>query len=153
MSDDEEDDFATILRRNTYSRFSKDLENNNENSERIVFSTPIPRPSSAENRISSGSSTKLNPKAFTTLNSFNDMGHLSRRVFNDKGENHLNNSDDFENSFGYRKVFDNRLEVTAITATTIATCLSDILLELIVEGEKLAESGHFNCPEYDIFCG
>mmetsp|Transcript_26565 Transcript_26565/g.44921 ORF Transcript_26565/g.44921 Transcript_26565/m.44921 type:complete len:571 (+) Transcript_26565:115-1827(+) len=158
MSTDE-DDFASILRRNTYSRFSKDYEATDKK-DTIVLRSPVVRPSSAENenakfpsrKLSRGASEKLNPKTFTALNSFNDMGHLSRRIYNDKGENHLK-SDDFENSFGYRKVFENKLEVTAITATTIANCLGIILLDLIVEGEKMAEEGHCNDPEYDIFCG
>lgn len=154
----DEDDFASILRRNTYCRFSKDLDADKKDT--ILLRSPVVRPSSAEadnakfpsRKLSRGASEKLNPKTFTALNSFNDMGHLSRRIYNEKGENHLT-SDDFENSFGYRKVFDNKLEVTAITATTIANCLGIIILELIVEGEKLAENGHYNDPEYDIFCG
>lgn len=149
MEEDEDgEDFATILRRNTYNKFSSNILTKQESE--IVNSPPSTRPLSAG---ADGSvSCKLNPKAYNTLNSFNDMGHLSRRVFNEHGENHLT-SDDFENTFGYRKVFDNQVEVTAITATTIATCISSILRELIVTGEKMAKEGHFNGAQYDIFCG
>lgn len=150
---EDEGDFDTILRRNTYSRFSKpDSESGDVESSNFVFCTPVARPSSAENRVTSTSSTKLNPNAYSTLNSFNDMGHLSRRVFNEKGENHLK-SLDFDNSFGFRKVLDSNAHVTAITATTISTCLGSILLDLIVQGEKIADEGHYNSAEFDIFCG
>lgn len=143
-----EEDFATILRRNTYDKFNGSFAE--QPSQKIPLNRTLSaRTFSAEDL---SQSCKLNPKAFNSLNSFNDMGHLSRRVFNDHGENHLT-SDDFENTFGYRKVFDNQLEVTAITATTIATCLSSILHELIVIGEKMSEEGHFNGSQYDIFCG
>jgi hypothetical protein len=151
MSTEDEADFATILRRNTYNKFSE-ATLSKQSSEKIIFDSPIERPLSAEHPLIATGSCKLNPKAYNQLNSFNDMGHLSRRVFNDHGENHLT-SDDFENSFGYRKVFDNKFEVTAITATTIATCISTILRELIVTGEKLSDEGHLNSTEYDIFCG
>ena len=89
----------------------------------------------------------------TYLNSFNDMGHLSRRIFNEGGENHLT-STDFENSFGFRKVFENQVEVTAITPTAIAKCIGSILHGLIVRGENLAANGHRAvAPKYELFCG
>lgn len=155
MPTDEEckdEDFATILRRNTYSRFSILL--NDQTARNLDFDSPgNTQALSTDNSpaIPPGS-CRLNPKAFNQLNSFNEEGHLSRKVFSDHGENHLN-ADEFENAFGYRKVFDNKFEVTAITATTIATCISSILLDLIVTGERMVDEGHYNSPDYNIFCG
>ena len=153
----EEEDFGTVLRRNTYSKFSANststcISNQDTIPERTVCDSPVLTHSSPEcHRIVSQMSSRLNPKAFNALNSFDDRGHLSNTLFN-QGDNHLT-SEDFDKSLGYQQMFENKLEVTAITATTIASCLSSILLELIVQGENMTEEGHCNGVEFDIFCG
>jgi hypothetical protein len=153
----DDEDAPTIHRRNTFSSARFSATEQQQDSERIVFYSPISINSSKRTAASVEEPTLSSRRGSTTLNCFNDMGHLSRRVFNDvgeTGETHLT-SDDFENSFGYRKVFDNKLEVTAITATTIATCVSSVLRELMVVGEKKFEQGRhkFNNSKYDIFYG
>ena len=85
------------------------------------------------------------------LNCFNDMGHLSRRIFNDGGERHFN-SCDFENTFGYRKAFEDQAEF-AVTPATIARCIGSIVHGLIMRGEKKYGQGHYNAPTYEAFCG
>ena len=133
----------TKLRRNTCCDEYTDVPFHQQSSEKIALDTLAPRPLSATNSTKSVNTS--------SLNSFNDMGHLSRRVFNDQGENHLT-SNDFDNTFGYRVVFDKKLEATAITSTTIATCISKLFHQLVVSGEKLVDEGHMNDAEYDMFC-
>ena len=105
------------------------------------------------NRVASDEFTcRSTGRDSSQLNSFNDMGHLSRRIFNEGGENHLTSSD-FDNSFGYRKVFENELECAAITPITIAKCIGSIVLGLVVRGEKKYKNGHKNEKLYEEFCG
>lgn len=129
-----EEEFATIVRRNTFNKFSPaDLSIREE--QQHVTKDDID--ANRSSRISFHDSTRQ-------LNAFNDMGHLSRRV---------SNGHDHQSSFGYRKVFEDNLEVTAITATTIATCVSKLIRELITAGERATEMGHVNASQYDVFCG
>ena len=135
---------GTILRRNssnTLPMWSK------QDRQSFQSSPQISRMASDDNSMRSYSGRIPNE-----LNSFNDMGHLSRRIYNDGGENRFTSSD-FENSFGYRKVFDGHLEVTAITPTTIARCMGSIVHQLIVEGEASHDNDHFNAQKYEEFCG
>lgn len=138
----EDDKPSTRHRRNSFSSDRQAL--GEQTSERIIFSSPTVQ----------SLSDKKHTNSSIPLNSFNDMGHLSRRVFNDAGgDNHLT-SDDFENSFGYRKMFDNKNDVTAITATTVASCVAKLVWKLITVGETMSdEDGHINGAEYDVFCG
>lgn len=146
ISEGDDGDFDSILRRNTYSKFSGGV-GIDEN----PCDSPYTRPLSAE-RLVTCTSSKLNPKAFNALNSFNEMGHLSRRVIDTEGSNRLN-SDDFKHAYGCGLVLERKINVEAITATTIATCVSNIIREQIVIGEDLSSEGHLNGREYDIFCG
>ena len=126
----------TLPRRNTYSETSINRSSSQTSSRHY-------------SRASSGEDNSVRNNA---LNSFNDLGHLSRRIFNDDSVSHLK-SQDFKNTFGYRMLFNNQTEVTAINASTIAMCLSSIICELVVMGEKLWSGGHNNGENYDIFCG
>ena len=132
-----------ILRRNTFDKFTTA---SLSRSESVSVKPQISRTYSGHIL-----NNKKNLKSFESMNSFNDASHHPRRNFNEE----YMVSHDFDNTFGFRdEVGGSRdEEVTAITPTAIATCISHVLLKLIIKGEKEYDEGHLNGPQYDIFFG
>lgn len=139
-----EDDFNTSFRRNSFKKLP--VENHQSNTLPLARA-PLTRSHSVD--PPAANHNKLNPKARKTLQFINGTTLPRRLLLNETDDT----SEDSENCFGYRHVLENKTEVTAITATTIATCVSKAILELIEDGEKRSRAGHFNSSRFDIFCG
>ena len=105
--------YTTLLRRNSSCVVTSTTSNNDKKSNHGITS-----------KKTRSLSQELDFAAFTkggTLNSFNDMGHLSRRIFNN-GDNHLKSSE-FNNSFGFRQVLEGNGDIEITPVTTPLRCL------------------------------